>query len=358
MGLAIAAELADGKREVLVLERHESFGQEASSRNSEVIHAGVYYPPGSLRARLCVEGNALLYKLCEEAGIPFARPGKLLVAVDEAEESALAALRDNAAANGVKGLALLSGAELKEREPELCGRAALYVPATGIIDSHKLMACLEGKAKAGAATLAYGTELVGVSREAGGLRLGVKEADGGEMTLGTRVLINSGGLGAVKVAELAGIDVVAAGHGTYLSKGEFFRVGGSKHKLVKHLVYPTPKGPGYTGAHTISDLDGAMKLGPFARTVEQIDYTLDDSDRAAAWRAARRFLPFIEDQDLTPDMSGIQAKLGKPGDGWHDFVIREESERGLPGLVNLIGIDSPGLTAAIAIAAHVASLLD
>ncbi len=357
VGLAIAAELAAGGRDVLVVERHQSFGQEASSRNSEVIHAGIYYPLGSLRARLCVQGNAMLYELCEARGIPCRKLGKLLVAIDEQEEEVLGALLAMAQKNGVAGVDRLSGGELKELEPELDGCAALRVPSTGIIDTHKLMAYWESKAKEGKAEIAYGSELAGIAKGGDGYELKVRDADGEAFSFLTRFLVNSAGLKAEEVAALAGIDTVNVGYKTYYSKGEFFCVGGGKHKLMKQLIYPVPQRAGYTGLHTITDLQGNMKLGPYAYPVAEPDYEIDGSNIEKVFQMARGFLPFIEAGDLTPDMSGVQAKLGGVADDWHDFVISEESGKGLPGLINLVGIDSPGLTASPAIAKYVAGLI-
>lgn len=354
VGLAIAAELARDGLSLYVLEKNDGFGLETSSHNSQVIHAGIYYPTGSLKASLCVEGNALLYDLCHRWGIGHARPGKLIVAADEAEVEQLERLRSQAAANGVRDLVMLSRSDLHALEPNVAGVAAVRSPWTGIVDAHQLMKSFAGKASENGAKLVYRSEVTGIEREKGGYRVAVRDASG-PFCFHTRVLVNSAGLHADRVAAMAGIDPDSAGYRLHYCKGQYFSAG--RNGLVGRLVYPVPepKGAGL-GVHVTLDLEGRMLLGPDAQYVKGIDYSVDGGQRQAFCDSARRLLPGIECERLQPEMAGIRPKLQGPGEAFRDFVIRDEKDRGLPGFIDLIGIESPGLTASPAIARLVAWL--
>jgi L-2-hydroxyglutarate oxidase LhgO len=361
VGLAVARELA-GRcpgSSIVVLEQHPRFGQETSSRNSEVIHAGMYYPSGSLKARLCVEGNRLLYDYCREHGVAHERMGKLIVARDEAETSRLEAILEQGRANGVQGLRMLDKRDMRRMEPELSACAALYSETTGVVDSHGLMASLEAEAVRGGAVMAYNHRLERIETCNGGYC--VRYCSGRDRVAGEcRALriINCAGLGCEQVAASMGIDTHAAGYRLHYCKGEYFRLAQTPACRIRHLVYPPPfhdlRG---LGIHVVRRLDGSVSLGPSADYVEEIDYTVDPARAREFFESARRYLPFITVSDLQPDMAGIRPKLQEPGGPLRDFVIADETVRGLPGVINLMGIESPGLTACLRIAHMVAGLL-
>ena len=356
IGLAVAAEVAAEDREVFVLEKNDTFGQEISSRHSGVVHSGIYYPEGSLKAKTCVAGNRILYELCGKHGIDCKRLGKLLVAADEEEVGELQVLLERGRRNGAQGLRMLSKQELKKLEPNISGVAAILSPSTGIIDSHALMKYFVSQAKGRGAQIVYQTKVIGIEKVADEYKVTVEDSTG-SFAFNTRLLINCAGLYSDKVAELVGMDTVRAGYRLHYCKGEYFSVSGSKNSMVERLIYPVPT-PGLTGlgVHVTFDLDGRMRLGPSMEYVDSINYTVDSQHKSFFYNAARRLLPFIEYDDLEPEMAGIRPKLQGPGGEVRDFVIREEGDRGLPGFINLIGIESPGLTASPAIAEYVGSL--
>ena len=353
VGLALAAEVAREGRRVLVLERNRRFGEETSSRNSQVIHAGIPYPPGSLKARLCVEGNALLYQLCWKFGLPYARLGKLIVAAEEKEVPALEDLHKRGQENGVEGLRLLAAEDLKKLEPHISGVAALLSPATGLLDVQALMDHFAGRAREGGAWLRYQTRVTGIERVPGGYRVLIAEPPG-PSSFTCRVVVNAAGLDSDQVARLAGIDISAAGYELHFVKGEYFRVKGG-NRGVKRLIYPLPAPAASSlGVHLTPTLDGGLLVGPNNRPGR--DYQVDEGQRESFFQAARRFLPLLSREDLVPEMAGVRPSLN--GLGFRDFIIREEGDRGLPGLINLIGIDSPGLTASPAIARYAGALVE
>jgi L-2-hydroxyglutarate oxidase LhgO len=357
IGLAVAAELAGGRDPVYVLEKNDSFGLETSSRNSETIHAGIYYPTDTLKARTCVEGNALLYELCERHGIPYRKTGKLIAATNEAQLGALEDLLEKGRANGAPGLTILSRSEMARLEPNVVGVDALLCPSSGVVDSHALIRFFLNAARENGAQVVYRSRVVGIERLSNGYQVEVRD-DTGASTFNTDVVVNCAGLSSDEVARLAGIDVDRAGYRLHYCKGEYFSVAGPKGRMVERLIYPVPRpGSGGMGIHTVFDVEGRMRLGPSARYVDEIDYAVDGSQQRAFFEGVRPFLPFIEYDDLAPEMAGIRPKLEGPGEGFRDFVIREESDRGLPGLINLIGIESPGLTGSPSIARHVAALV-
>jgi L-2-hydroxyglutarate oxidase LhgO len=357
VGLAVAARLAPRHPELVVLERHPRHGQETSSRNSEVVHGGMYYPTGSLKARLCVEGNEQLYAFCEAHQVPCRRIGKLIVAVEPEEMPALERLWALGRANGVD-MTQLTAAEAHALEPHVRSVGALFSPNTGIVNAHALMDALLHQARRAGAILQPRSEVVALARTGDGYRLDVRSADGLESFTAERV-VNAAGLDADLVAGLAGIDVDAAEYRQHPCKGSYFSVAAGKSGLVSRLVYPLP-GHVSLGVHAVIGLEGRLRFGPDAEYLPDRvrDYRVDEGKRAAFGEAIRRLVPEIRDEDIDPDMSGIRPKLQGPGQGVRDFVIAEEGARGLPGLVNLVGIDSPGLTASLAIAEHVERLLE
>ncbi len=362
VGLAVAAEISRRQDELatIVLERHGKFGQDTSSRNSEVIHAGMYYPTGSLKAKLCVAGNKLLYEFCEKHEVPFERIGKLIVAREEAEVGAIEEVYAQGIANGVPGLTRLDAAGAERLEPNVTAVAALYSESTGIIDSHKLMARLEHLATANYAMLAYKHQVTGVKPVADGYEVSFLGPDGQTDAIECRWLINCAGLYADKIAAMCGIDTAVAGYDIYPVKGEYFSVAMGKSKLMNHLIYPPPlHGLKGLGTHVTKSLDGRARLGPnVVNAAEREDYDVDPAHLEEFYQAAATYLPFIGREDLAPDMAGMRPKLKVTEGTVADFVIRHETERGLPGLINLVGIESPGLTACLAIANHVADMVD
>jgi L-2-hydroxyglutarate oxidase LhgO len=353
IGLAVARELAKTYSGVLLLERNPRFGQETSSRNSEVIHRGIHYPASFLKSSLCMEGNVLLYEICRQRDIPHARPGKLIVACDAEEEAALNALLDKARAKGIDDLSWMGRKEITAMEPEVSVRAALFSPATGIIDSHALMQSFLAEAQAAGAAVSFHADVTGIEREDGAFCCTV---NGGEYRLRTEVLVNSAGLGAPRIAAMAGIDCAARRYDLKYCKGNYFVA--SPAPRISRLVYPVPcaRTEGL-GIHATLDLAGRVRFGPDTEYVERLDYAVDAGRKAAFHRAVQRYLPAVAEEALSPDMCGIRPKLQGPGEEARDFVVMDEAAAGVPGLIDLIGIESPGLTACIPIARRVAELV-
>lgn len=356
VGLAVAAALARRGRSVIVLERHDAIARETTSRNSEVVHAGLYYPPGSLKARLCVAGREALYARCERLGIPHRRLGKLVVATGESEIAVLERIRETGAANGAPDLEIVGAREVSALEPEVKAVAALRSPSTGIVDAHALSLSFLAEAEAGGAVLALRSEVREIARTAAGYRLAVRDADGAPGRLEAAAVVNAAGLSADRVAQLAGLDPDACGYRLHPCKGDYFALAAGAPLRLSRLVYPVPAQAGL-GIHATLDLGGRIRFGPDTEYVPEPVYEVAASKAAVFAEAVRRYLPRLEAAWLTPDYAGVRPKLAGPGGGFRDFVVAEEGARGLPGLVNLVGIESPGLTAAPAIAERVAALL-
>lgn len=361
VGLAVAREVAGRWHgsSIVVLEQHGRFGQETSSRNSEVIHAGMYYPTGSLKARLCVEGNRLLYDYCREHGVAHARMGKLIVARDETEIAQLEVILEQGKINNVPGLRMLGEADVHRMEPAISACAAIYSETTGVVDSHGLMASLEAEAVSGGVVIAYNHRLERIEPCSGVYC--VRYCSGRDRVAGecrARRIINCAGLGCEQVAAGMCIDTHAAGYRLHYCKGEYFSLAQTQARRIRHLIYPLPfhdlRG---LGIHVVRRLDGSVSLGPSAEYVDTLDYTVDPSRARAFFESARRYLPFIKLSDLQPDMAGIRPKLQEPGGPLRDFVIADETGRGLPGVINLMGIESPGLTSCLSIASLVADMM-
>ncbi len=362
VGLAVARRLALDGREVVVLEAEEAIGTGTSSRNSEVIHAGLYYPEGSLKGRLCVAGKEALYSYAAARGIAHERIGKLIVATQPAEAAALERIVESAARNGVDDLESLDGARARAMEPALACHAALLSPSTGIIDSHGLMLAYQGDMENAGGTLALHSRVaggrVGAGAGSGAIRLevesGAGQAAAATVSLDCRAVVNCAGLGAQAVAaSIDGLPRDSIPRG-YLAKGTYFTVSGSAP--FGRLIYPVPV-PGSLGLHYTRDLGGQAKFGPDIEWVEAIDYGVDPARAAAFYATVRRFWPGLADGALQPGYAGIRPKLHPPGGAFADFRIDGPDAHGVTGLVNLYGIESPGLTASLAIADHVAALL-
>jgi L-2-hydroxyglutarate oxidase LhgO len=355
IGLATAREIAQGKEEVFVFEKNRTFGLETSSRNSEVIHAGIYYPENSLKARLCVEGKNLLYRLCSKHNIAYKKSGKIIVAADENEISWLEELYEQGRKNGVDDLALLSRTEVKKLEPNVEARAGLLSPSSGIFDSHNLLKFLYGQASERGAAFVFGTEVIGIERTGTKYKVQIQDRDGiSDVT--AHVILNCAGLNSDRIAQLAGMDIAKSGYKLRYCKGEYFSLDSKYRSLISRLIYPAPEQAGH-GIHWRQALDGRVLLGPSAHYVEVIDYAVHEMHRQYFYDSVRRFLPFVELEDLAPESAGIRPKLQGPGEDFRDFVIAHEEKAGFPGLINLIGIESPGLTAALAIARYVGTIM-
>ena len=353
VGLAVARALALRGREVVVAEAAEAIGTGISSRNSEVIHAGLYYPAGSARARHCVAGRRRLYAYCESRRISHARCGKLVVATTATELAAIEAIHTRGRANGVEGLSLLDAAEARALEPNLACTAALLSPETGIVDSHALMLALRGDLEAAGGTVALGTPVEGLSRDGSGwsARFGGREP--GELSC--EAVVNAAGLGAQALAARVEGYPAARVPKRVLAKGSYFSHPGKA--AFRHLIYPAPV-EGGLGIHLTLDLGGRMRFGPDVEWLDaDEDYEVDPGRAEAFVRAIRRYWPGLPDGALEPDYAGIRPKLSGPGEPARDFLIEGPAEHGLPGLVHLFGIESPGLTASLSLAEDIADRL-
>jgi L-2-hydroxyglutarate oxidase LhgO len=351
IGLAVAARLAEDYRNILLVEKNRTFGQETSSRNSEVIHAGMYYPTGFLKARLCVEGNRRLYDYCRKRGIPHARIGKLIVATNQEEIAQLHEINEQADKNSVETLQWMSGPDVNEIEPLVHASEALYSKNTGIIDSHSLMRSLSMEAADRGVTAAYRSEATAIHYDGRRYRVEINE---GEYAFDTKILINAAGLHADKIARCIGIDTDREGYLLRYCKGSYFTA--TPAPKISHLIYPVPsKNKEGLGVHATIDLARRVRFGPDVEYVPGIEYSVAESKRDGFHQSIRRYLPSVEAAHLHPDMCGIRPKLQGPGEPYRDFVIQEEGSKGYPGLINLVGIESPGLTACLPIADDVAS---
>jgi L-2-hydroxyglutarate oxidase LhgO len=343
VGLAVARALATAGREVVILEAEDAIGKHTSSRNSEVIHAGIYYPQGSFKARACVEGRQRLYDYCAERGVPHQRCGKLIVATDAAQLEELETIRQRAHANGVTDVARVSAAQARAMEPDLHCVAALHSPSTGIIDSHALMLAYLGDAERAGAMLALKSSLEKGAVRTGGIELHVA---GAEPILAAQV-VNSAGLRAPSVAQRI------HGYPSELSPPELYAKGNYYTLALRtpfsRLVYPVPE-PGGLGVHVTLDLGGRARFGPDVEWVDRIDYTVDPSRAERFYAAIRRYWPGLPDGALEPGYAGIRPKISGRDAPAADFLVQGPRAHGVPGLVNLFGIESPGLTASLPLA--------
>jgi len=359
IGLAIAEQVSGEHKNVFLIEKHLSFGQETSSRNSEVIHAGIYYTRNSLKAKLCVEGKLLLYDYCKKYEVPYRNCGKLIVATSEKEIDIIEGIRQTAIRNGVNDLVMFGKEQIAELEPNIFAVKAIYSPSTGIVDSHSLMKQYETNAINNGCQIVYGSEVTGIKQIQNGYKIELLDADKEKYSFTTRIIINSAGLTSDKISEMAGIkdDNLKI----LFCKGEYFRINPPKNKLINRLVYPVPhQNMEGIGIHVTIDMGGGVKLGPDVKYLESnvYDYKLTASKQEAFFKSAKKFLPFLELDDIAPEMAGIRPKIQKPGEPLRDFYMMEETGRGYPGFINLIGMESPGLTSSIAIAKYVEKLID
>lgn len=351
VGLAVARALALDGREVIVLEAEPNIGMHTSSRNSEVIHAGIYYPENSLKARFCVEGKEKLYQYCESRDIPHNRLGKLIVATDQSEVSQLDKIQSMAEKNGVADLRVLDKADVQRLEPNVKCAAALFSPSTGIIDSHVFMLSLQADIEANRGMVLTNTC---VSHVEIGEKEFLIEVDGSAERVSCRTLVNSAGLSAGTVARgMRTLDSAFAPE-IYFAKGHYFSYRG--RSPFQHLVYPVPVDGGL-GVHATNDLAGSARFGPDVEWVDGVDYEFDSGRLSGFVDSIRRYFPAVDDARLAPAYTGIRPKLTRPGQAPADFRIEGHEDHAIHGLVNMYGIESPGLTASLAIGDHVAMLL-
>jgi L-2-hydroxyglutarate oxidase LhgO len=352
VGLAVARALAQRGLETLVLERERAIGTGISSRNSEVVHAGIYYPAGSLKAVLCVRGLQLLYDYCASHGVPHRRCGKFIVATSREQQATLESLRERGLANGVGGLELIDARRACEAEPQLACVAALASAGTGIVDSHALMLALQADVEAAGGMLAFDAPVRGGAAGTGGIRLDVGGAE--PMAIEAGIVVNCAGLHAPAVAAAIEGVAPAAVPRAWLAKGNYYGLSG--RSPFSRLIYPVPE-PGGLGVHLTIDLGGQCRFGPDVEWVDRLDYEVDPGRAASFYASIRRYWPGLPDGALQPAYAGIRPKIAGPGEPAADFVIQDAAVHGVAGLVNLFGIESPGLTASLAIAEAVAARL-
>jgi len=358
VGLAIAEYLSSKYDNIVVVEKNRSFGQETSSRNSEVIHSGLYYPNNTLKAKLCLRGNKLIYNLCEKESIPFIKCGKLIVATSNKDIRELNRLFTNAQQNEVNDLQFFDSQDIAKLEPNIYAIKALFSPSTGIVDSHSLMKYFETKSQNQGVDFAYQSQVKSIKMINNIYEVGIHDSGSRDFAFTTKVIINSAGLEAENISKLAGI--TDDSYKTYFCKGEYFSIKPPKNRLVSKLIYPVPnKNLMGLGIHSTIDLGGGLKLGPNVVYMDKnvYDYKIDKKHQNDFFLSAKKYLPFLTLEDLQPEMVGIRPKIQAPGERTKDFIIKNEKEKGFSNFINLIGIESPGLTASMAIAEYVGRLL-
>jgi L-2-hydroxyglutarate oxidase LhgO len=350
IGLAVAAEVARPGLNVYILEKNPAHGSGISSRNSEVIHGGMYYPEGSFKATLCVEGRHLLYEIAARNSLPHRKTGKLIIATTNDETEEIERLQENAKNNGVNSTELITGRRVAQMEPNIRACAALYSPQTGIISAHALMNHFLQQAQEKKAVLVNHTKVVRIEQEDHGYRIFTQTSGGDAFEFSSTAVINAAGLESDTIAKMAG--------GNYLlhyCKGDYCSISGVKKGTVQRLIYPVPeKNQAGLGVHLTIDLEGRLKLGPDTTYIpREENYQVAAEKASLFYRRAGKFLPFLQEENVSPDMAGIRPKLQGPDDTFRDFVIKED----LPGFINMVGIESPGLTASPAIARLVKKML-
>lgn len=359
VGLAIARKLSQQGQEVIIIEGEDQIGSQTSSRNSEVIHAGIYYPKSSLKSRLCVQGRDLLYGYCESHNIAHSRLGKLIVATSMDQMANLHDIKARAEANDVMDLQFLSKVEAEQLEPALNSRGALFSPSTGIIDTHSLMLALQGDAEANGAMLSLNTPVMSIEREGKGFS--VTTGGMSPFTLHTKNLINAAGHGAIGLAKTmitqetnSSEENLVAVPRAYIAKGSYFQLAG--RAPFSHLIYPVPE-PGGLGVHLTLDLAGQAKFGPDVEWVAQMDSQVREERSEGFYAAIRQYWPDLQDGTLLPDYAGFRPKISGPGEEAADFAIHGKQQHGMQGYIGLYGIESPGLTSCLAIADYVSEML-
>ncbi|MDP8200643.1 MAG: NAD(P)/FAD-dependent oxidoreductase [Candidatus Tenebribacter burtonii] len=351
IGLAVAKNLSKEFEDVVLVEAEETFGRHTSSRNSEVIHSGIYYPKGSLKARLCVNGNQALYQYAKENNIPFRNCGKLIVANNKDELSILKEIKNNGEKNRVPNLQIINEVECKKLEPQIIAKYALKVPSTGIIDTHKLMQKLENEAEDNGAFIIYNMKVISIDALDEGYIVNFANGEVFE----TNIIVNCAGLHSDKIAEMVGIKTKRENLQLHWCKGEYYK--SSKIKDIDHLIYPLPDPDGiFLGIHLTINLHGEIRFGPNAYYVDKLNYEMNESYKPEFLKAIKNYMK-IDEENFHFDDCGIRAKLQEDGGDFRDFYIKEESEKGFPNFINCIGIESPGLTCCLTIAEEVKKLI-
>ena len=355
VGLAIATRLSEKRQNIIVLEKNEKYGMETSSRNSEVIHAGIYYEPGSLKAKLCVEGRDELYTICRTHNVGHKQLTKIITATSEKELRQLQSVYELGRTNGVK-LEILDRQQTLRLEPHINTVGSILSPMTGIVSAHDLMDYYYRTAVNNGVTVQHRCKVVGIEKKNNEYAITIDEG-GQRSVIMSEWVVNSAGLYSDQVAQMVGIDIDKAGYRMVYAKGSYFSVTSSKAKLVSRLVYPMPNKE-TLGVHVVLDLGGRLRFGPDMdyQDTRDFDYRVDESKRSIFGESVRRILSAITDDDLVPDMSGFRPKLQRQGEPEKDWVIVHEKGRGFPGFVNLVGMESPALTASAAIARHVEAM--
>ena len=356
VGLAIAAASAREGRSVLVLEQGADVGRGVTSRNSEVVHAGLYHPSDSLKTTLCVAGREMLYRYCAERRVEARRIGKLIVATTASEEPVVQALLERGRANGVVGLECIGPDAIRRLEPEIRASLALLSPESGIVDARGLCLALLAEAETAGAVLALQRSVRALSSRSWGWQVELADDRGGREAVDAGFVVDAAGLDADVIASLAGIDVDAMGWRQHPCKGDYFTLGPGPRPRVGRLIYPVPPQAGL-GIHVTLDLGGRIRFGPDAEYVSEVDYAVDPAKATVFRSAVARYLPGLARAELVPESAGVRPRLAAPGEGFRDFVIEETSRQGAPGFVACLGIESPGLTAALAIGRRVASIM-
>lgn len=359
VGLAIAAEISKEHSNILLIEKWGHFGEEISSRNSEVIHAGIYYPKNSLKAKLCVEGNQSIYNYCAKFNIPFNNCGKLIVCPNNSNLEDLEKIYNNANELGARDLKILSKKDTLNLEKNLNAEGSILSPSTGIIDSHSLMQSLEAEAINNGVDIIYEHEVTQINKSSN-WEIFIKDREENEYKIISELIINSAGLSSDKIAEMCGLDIKKLGYELHYAKGHYFKLSPSKNNIVNKLIYPIPnKNTTGLGIHVTLDLGGGVKLGPDVKYLKEktIDYSFDERLKEEFYTSVSSYLNGIEISDLYPDYTGIRPKIQMEGESQKDFVIKRESENGEPDLINLIGIESPGLTCCLEIGKYVRKLI-
>ena len=356
VGLAIASEVARDGRSVYILEKNESFGREQSSRNSQTIHAGIYFEKDFLKTKFCTEANPLMYEICKREGIPHHKCGKINISTNAAEEVALTTFYDRARDIGTEAR-WMSQKEIKSLEPELHAIRAFLTPSTGVLDTYALMKYFLERGRRKGVQIAYKSLVTGIEGADKGYNIRIENQDG-EFTFHTRILINSAGLFSDHIAALAGIDIEKEKYKIHYLKGDYFTVAGPKNKSIKHLIYPIPSDVNF-GAHVCLDPDMRLRIGPFGYRVDAIDYKVFSIEPQRLMETAiMRALPFLEPADLEPETAGMMANIQRPFETPRDFIIRHEIDKGLPGFIDLVGMDSPALTCSPVIGKYIAGMVD
>jgi L-2-hydroxyglutarate oxidase LhgO len=353
VGLAVARAAALAGHEVIVAEATRGIGNGVSSRNSEVIHGGMYYPTGSLRALHCPRGRRMLYEFCASHGVPYRRCGKLIVATEDAEVAKMEAILKQGIANGVEGFEMIDRAAARAMEPALHCVAALHSPETGIVDSHSFMRALQGDLEDRGGAIAFDTRIERLSHSQAGWRVSFSGSEAGELAVDA--VVNSAGLGAQPLARRTDDYPSERVPRLVLARGNYFGYAG--RPVFSRLIYPAPRIDGGLGIHVTLDLAGRMRFGPDVEWIDREDYDVNASRAASFYGAIRRYWPALRDGTLQPDYAGIRPKLTGPGEPAADFMIEATAQHGLPRLVHLFGIESPGLTSALSLADEVVAQL-